>query len=102
MKVAVVNIGVIVTGDWRSPIAAGDTIVSDGEHITLVGSGNGGTSANLANVVGPNLASLLELFRSLGFDVSRLLNGETSEDSTSQSGNIHTADQALVADKQAQ
>ncbi len=38
MKVAVINIGAIVSGDWHAPIAAGDTIVSDGEHIALVGS----------------------------------------------------------------
>ena len=38
MKLAIVNLGLIVSGDWRSPIAAGDTIVTDGERITLVGS----------------------------------------------------------------
>ncbi len=37
MKVAIVNLGEIVSGDWHSPFVAGDTIVSDGEHITLVG-----------------------------------------------------------------
>ena len=37
MKVAIVNLGEIVSGDWRSPFVAGDTIVSDGERITLVG-----------------------------------------------------------------
>ena len=37
MKVAIVNLGQIVSGDWRKPIVAGDTIVTDGEHIKLVG-----------------------------------------------------------------
>src|SRR5216684_2783327 len=38
MKVAIVNIGQIVTGNWREPFASGDTIVVDGEHIVSVGS----------------------------------------------------------------
>ena len=29
MKTAIVNLGTIVTGDWRKPTAAGDTIVMD-------------------------------------------------------------------------
>ena len=37
MKIAIVNLGQIVSGDWRAPLAAGDTIVSEGERITLVG-----------------------------------------------------------------
>jgi enamidase len=37
MKVAIVNLGQIVSGDWRNPFAAGDTIVSDGGRIVLVG-----------------------------------------------------------------
>ena len=37
MKVAIVNLGEIVSGDWRSPFVAGDTIVCDGEHIAHVG-----------------------------------------------------------------
>ena len=37
MKVAIVNLGQIVSGDWRAPFAAGDTIISEGERITLVG-----------------------------------------------------------------
>src|SRR6476646_10685177 len=37
MKVAIVNIGQIVSGDWRAPFAAGDTIISEGDRITLVG-----------------------------------------------------------------
>jgi enamidase len=37
VKVAIVNLGQIVSGDWRAPFAAGDTIISEGERITLVG-----------------------------------------------------------------
>jgi enamidase len=37
VKVAIVNLGEIVSGDWRAPLVEGDTIVSDGEQITLVG-----------------------------------------------------------------
>ena len=40
MKVAIVNLGAIVSGDWRSPFAGGDTIVSEGGRITLVGTAN--------------------------------------------------------------
>ena len=29
MKVAIVNLGQIVSGDWRDPFAAGDTIVTE-------------------------------------------------------------------------
>jgi enamidase len=38
MKVAIVNLGQIVTGDWRNPFATGDTIIVDGERIASVGS----------------------------------------------------------------
>ena len=37
MKVAIVNLGHIISGDWRAPFASGDTIVSDGDRIVLVG-----------------------------------------------------------------
>ena len=37
MKVAIVNLGQIISGDWRAPFAAGDTIISEGDRITLVG-----------------------------------------------------------------
>ena len=33
MKVAIVNLGQIVSGNWRDPFAAGDTIISEGERI---------------------------------------------------------------------
>ena len=37
MKVAIVNLGQIVAGDWRNPFAKGDAIISDGERIASVG-----------------------------------------------------------------
>jgi enamidase len=37
MKTAIVNLGVILTGDWRAPFAAGDSIVMDEGKIVLVG-----------------------------------------------------------------
>ncbi|MBV8753375.1 MAG: amidohydrolase family protein [Hyphomicrobiales bacterium] len=38
MKVAIVNLGEIVSGDWRKPFAAGDAILIEGERIAAVGS----------------------------------------------------------------
>ena len=37
MKVAIVNIGKLVTGDWQSPLAPGDAIVMEGGKIASVG-----------------------------------------------------------------
>src|SRR5215217_4306500 len=37
MKVAIVNLGQIVSGDWRNPCAAGETIVAEDGRITAVG-----------------------------------------------------------------
>lgn len=37
MKVAVVNLGQIVSGDWRDPLLAGDSIITDGDRIAQVG-----------------------------------------------------------------
>src|SRR4051812_37476596 len=37
MKTAIVNLGTIVTGDWRKPTAAGDAIVMADGKITSVG-----------------------------------------------------------------
>src|ERR1700757_4509727 len=37
MKVAIVNLGQIVSGDWRDPFAAGDTILIEDERIAAVG-----------------------------------------------------------------
>lgn len=38
MKIAIVNLGQIVSGDWRNPFVAGDTIVTDGDRLAAVGS----------------------------------------------------------------
>ena len=37
MKTAIVNLGVILSGDWREPVAAGDSIVMDAGKIVQVG-----------------------------------------------------------------
>jgi enamidase len=37
MKVAIVNLGTIVTGDWREPYVAGDTILTQDGRITSIG-----------------------------------------------------------------
>jgi enamidase len=37
VKVAIVNLGQIVSGDWRAPFAAGDTIISEDDCIVVVG-----------------------------------------------------------------
>jgi enamidase len=37
MRLAIVNLGQIVSGNWRAPFVAGDTIIVDGEHIASVG-----------------------------------------------------------------
>ena len=37
MKIAIVNLGQIVSGDWRNPFVAGDTILTDGDRIVRVG-----------------------------------------------------------------
>jgi enamidase len=37
MKTAIVNLGVILTGDWREPLAPGDSIVMDEGRIVHVG-----------------------------------------------------------------
>ena len=38
VKIAIVNLGQIVSGDWRNPFVAGDTILTDGDKLTAVGS----------------------------------------------------------------
>ena len=38
MKRAIVNIGCIVSGDWRKPFVEGDAILIDGEKLAKVGS----------------------------------------------------------------
>ena len=37
MRTAIVNLGTIITGDWRDPYAAGDCIIMDGGKIVSVG-----------------------------------------------------------------
>ena len=37
MKIAIVNIGQIISGDWRSPFVPGDTVLADGDRLTSVG-----------------------------------------------------------------
>ena len=37
MKIAITNLGQIVSGQWRSPLGQGDTILTEGGKITLVG-----------------------------------------------------------------
>ncbi len=50
MKVAIVNIGRIVSGDWHDPFAAGDTIFCEDERITDVGTA-GADAVETADVV---------------------------------------------------
>jgi len=50
MKVAIVNLGEIVSGDWHNPFVAGDTIVIEGERIVSVGSASAQT-VDTADVV---------------------------------------------------
>jgi enamidase len=37
MKVAIVNLAQIVSGDWQQPFVAGDAVLCDGDRIALVG-----------------------------------------------------------------
>src|ERR1700758_5139771 len=37
MKLAIVNLGQIVSGDWRNPFIAGDTVLTDGDRIVRAG-----------------------------------------------------------------
>ena len=37
MKLAIVNLGQIVSGNWRDPFVAGDTILTDGDRIVRAG-----------------------------------------------------------------
>jgi enamidase len=50
MKVAIVNLGQIVSGDWRNPFVAGDAILCEGGRITLVGTASA-TAVEAADVV---------------------------------------------------
>jgi enamidase len=50
MKVAIVNLGQIVSGNWRDPFAAGDAILIEGERIAAVGAAPAG-AVDAADVV---------------------------------------------------
>src|SRR5256885_12333674 len=50
MKVAICNLGAIVSGDWHDPFVAGDTIITDDGRIASIGTANAQTVAN-ADVV---------------------------------------------------
>jgi enamidase len=50
MKIAITNLGEIVSGDWRDPLARGDTIITDGETIVSVGIASA-TAVEAADVV---------------------------------------------------
>ena len=49
MKIAIVNLGHIVSGDWHDPFVAGDTILTEGDCIARVG------SASAAEVEGADI-----------------------------------------------
>jgi enamidase len=42
MRVAITNIGTIVSGDWRTPLVPGDTIITQDEKIQSVGTASAG------------------------------------------------------------
>src|SRR6202045_4540768 len=42
MRVAIVNIGTILSGDWRDPFVTGDTILTDAGRIASVGTASAG------------------------------------------------------------
>jgi enamidase len=51
MKTAIVNLGQILTGDWRDPVAPGDSIVMDGGKIVQVGTASASQIANCDVVI---------------------------------------------------
>src|SRR6202166_2255760 len=50
MKIAIVNLGQIVSGDWRNPFVAGDTILTDAGRIARAGTASA-TEVEAADVV---------------------------------------------------
>jgi enamidase len=50
MKLAIVNLGRIVSGDWRDPFATGDTILTEDDRIGAVGTASA-TAVEAADVV---------------------------------------------------
>jgi enamidase len=51
MRVAIVNIGTIVSGDLDAPFAQGDTIITDGERIATVGTASSAEVASCDVVI---------------------------------------------------
>jgi hypothetical protein len=47
MHLAIINIGTIVSGDWRAPLVQGDTIITLGAKIETVGMASGREVAGL-------------------------------------------------------
>ena len=52
MKIVIVNLGQIVSGDWRNPFVSGDAIAIDDDQITSVG--------NVATAVANNADVLID------------------------------------------
>jgi enamidase len=50
VKIAIINLGQIVSGDWHNPFASGDTIVTDGDRLASVGTASA-TGVENADVV---------------------------------------------------
>jgi enamidase len=50
MRLAIVNLGRIVSGNWREPFVAGDTILTDGDRITRAGTASA-ADVEVADVV---------------------------------------------------
>jgi enamidase len=59
MRIAIVNIGLILTGDWRDPFAAGDTVISDDGVITSVGTAPASTIENADIVIDADGTTLI-------------------------------------------
>ena len=41
MKTAIVNLGAIISGEWREPYVKGDSILMEGAKIAEIGTGRG-------------------------------------------------------------
>jgi enamidase len=51
MKTAIINLGKNLTGDWRDPVASGDTILMSGGKIEQVGTASADQAADCDVVV---------------------------------------------------
>src|SRR5262249_56749168 len=51
VKTAIVNLGTIVSGDWRQPFAAGDTVVMEHGAITSVGTASAAAGSGCGVVI---------------------------------------------------